>query len=172
MTVVTDATVLIYLAKIDRLDLLDALFDRALVPEAVYEEVVTQGREQGYADALAIDDATDTFLDVRSLSGDANDRATAIEDSTDLGRGEVAAIALALAEDARCLVDDHAARRSAESLGVAVGGTIYVLLEALQAGHVSQDEYVDLLEALDESGFRMSAQLYRRAVEAGEEVEK
>lgn len=170
MTVVADATVLIYLAKLGRLELLDALFDRVLVPEAVYEEVVTRGREQGYADALTIDDATDAFLRVQSLSDDTTKRAADIEESTDLGHGEVAAIALALMEDARCLTDDHAARRSAESLGVAVGGTIYVLLEALQADRVSHDEYVGLLETLDESGFRMSAKLYRQAVEAGEEV--
>ena len=170
MSVVADATILIYLAKIDRLDLLDTLFDRVLVPEAVYEEVVTQGREQGYADALTIDEATDEYPSVQLPSDDAADRTAEIRGSTDLGRGEVAAIALALAEDARCLTDDHAARRSAESLGVTVGGTIYVLLEALQADRLSHEEYIASLEALDESGFRMSARLYRQAVEAGENV--
>ncbi|HET7323924.1 MAG TPA: hypothetical protein VFJ06_06305 [Halococcus sp.] len=170
MTVVADATVLIYLAKLDRLELLDTLFDRVLVPEAVYEEVVTRGREQRYADALAIDDATDDFLCMQSLSGDATDHTGDIEESTNLGNGEVAAIALALCEDARCLTDDHAARLCAESLGVAVGGTIYVLLEALQTDRVSHDKYIELLEALDEKEFRMSARLYRQAVEAGEEI--
>ena len=49
--VVTDSTVLIYLAKLDDLSYLDELFDSGYVPETVYEEVVTRGRKEQYADA-------------------------------------------------------------------------------------------------------------------------
>jgi len=168
--VVTDSTVLIYLAKLGDLGLLDELFDETHVPERVYEEVVTRGREERYADALPIREAAEAFLDVRSLPREARERADEIQRSSGLERGESTAIALAEAEGARCLTDDHAARKTAESLGVEVGGTIYVHLESLDGGHITYEGYVDRLDELTDNGFRMSASLYRRAVEAGEEL--
>lgn len=168
--VVTDATVLIYLAKLGDLSFLDELFDDTYVSDRVYEEVVTRGRAEQYADALPVAEAVENFLDVRSLSTELTERADEIQRSAGLERGECTAIALAEAEDARCLTDDHAARTTAESLGVAVGGTIYVYLESLDRGRISYEEYVDTLDDLTDDGFRMSASLYRRALDAGEEL--
>ncbi|WP_231185574.1 hypothetical protein [Haladaptatus sp. DYF46] len=169
--VVTDATVLIYLGKLGELDRLDSRFDRILVPAAVYEEVVTRGHEERYSDALSVEQASESFLAVRSLEDDTKQRAERIRASAQLGRGESEAIALALAENARCLTDDHAARTTAESLGAEVGGTIFVLLESLDSGTIGFEEYVSLLDDLTDNGFRMSASLYRRAVEAGRELQ-
>lgn len=41
--VVADATVLIFLGKLRRLDWLRETYDRVLIPSAVYEEVVERG---------------------------------------------------------------------------------------------------------------------------------
>ena len=168
--VVTDATVLIYLAKLGDLDYLDGLFEDVLVSEAVYEEVVTHGREERYAGALQVEETTDRFLDVRTLSNRAKKRADEIQKSSGIDRGECTAIALAENERARCLTDDYAARKTAESLGLDVGGTIYVLLEALDRDQISLEEYIGKLDDLTDDNFHMSASLYRRAVEAGEEL--
>ena len=164
---VADATVLIYLAKLGDLHMLDELFESIVVPEAVYEEVVHRGHEEGYSDAIAVEDAAESFLDIRSLEGDT---ATRLRETTNLGDGEIAALALAASGDARCLTDDHAARRTAESLDIDVGGTIYVFLRALRRDYISFQRFKTRLDALDEAGFRMSAELYRRAIEAGEEL--
>lgn len=168
--VITDATVLIYLAKLGHLNYLDRLFEQAYVPETVYEEVVTRGREEQYADALPVEEATDEFIDVRELPDEAKGRANEIQESAGLERGECTAIALAESEGARCLTDDHAARKTAESLDIEVGGTIYVLLEALDSEQLSFEKYVERLDELTENGFRMSASLYRKAVQAGEDL--
>lgn len=168
--VVTDATVLIYLARLGDLDYLDSLFEDVYVSKTVYEEVVTRGREEQYADALPIEAATDRFIDVITLSDEAAGRANEIQESSGLERGECTAIALAEAEDARCLTDDHAARKTAESLGIEVNGTIYILLEALDQGQISLGKYTEKLDDLTDNGFRMSASLYRRAIEKGERL--
>lgn len=168
--IVTDATVLIYLAKLGDLDYLDGFFEDAFVPEAVYEEVVTHGREEQYAGALQVEESTDRFLDVRTPSNATKKRADEIQKSSGIERGECTAIALAEDENARCLTDDYAARKTAESLGLDVGGTIYVLLEALDHDRISFEEYVRKLDYLTDDNFHMSASLYRRAVEAGEEL--
>jgi predicted nucleic acid-binding protein len=169
--VVTGTTVLIYLAKLGDLGYLDDCFEHAFVPQPVYDEAVTQGREERYADAMTIDDACGEFLTVRSLSEETTNRAARIMESAGLGRGESAAIAFALERDARCLTDDHAARKTVESLGAEVGGTIFVLLSALSDGRISFEEYVASLDDLTDEGFRISASLYRRAVEAGRELD-
>jgi predicted nucleic acid-binding protein len=56
MKVVVNATPLIALALINRLDLLPALFEEIVVPRAVYEEIVVQGG--GRAGAAALSNAT------------------------------------------------------------------------------------------------------------------
>lgn len=168
--VVTDSTVLIYLAKLGDLEYVNELFEETHVPETVYEEVVTRGREEQYADALPVEAATDEFIDIRKLPKQTENRADEIQESSGLERGECTAIALAEDKGARCLTDDHAARKTAESLNIEVGGTIYVLLEALDSGHLSFEEYVEKLDDLTEKGFRMSASLYRKAVQAGEDL--
>lgn len=167
---VADATVLIYLARLGDLHMLDELFESIVVPDSVYEEVVHRGREEGYSDTIAVEDAVESFLEIRPLEGDTGDCATRLRETTNLGAGEIAALALAAKGDARCLTDDHAARRTAESLDIDVGGTIYVFLRALRRDDISFQGFEARLDALDEAGFRMSAELYRRAIEAGEEL--
>lgn len=166
---VADATVLIYLARLGDLRMLDDLFDTVLIPEPVYKETVERGRNEGYPDAMAIEEASDSFLETVSIEGAADERATRLRETANLGAGETAAIALAAERDARCLTDDHAARRTAESLDVDVGGTIYVFLRALERGAISLQEFEQRLEALNEAGFRMSAGLYQQALDAAEE---
>jgi len=168
--VITDSTVLIYLAKLGDLDYLDELFEEGYLSETVYEETVTRGQAEQYTDALQIEQATEQLLDVRSLEPEVEVRANEIQSSSGLERGECTAIALAEDEGARCLTDDHAARKTAESLDIDVGGTLYVLLEALDDGRIGFQEYADKLDELIEKDFRMSASLYRKAVEAGEDL--
>jgi predicted nucleic acid-binding protein len=51
---VSDASVLIHLAGIGQLDLLPALFERVLVPEAVWREVVIQGCLPAVVEAVEV----------------------------------------------------------------------------------------------------------------------
>jgi len=69
---------------------------------------------------------------------------------TDLGPDETEVLMLALeSQDAMAILDDALARRVAESQGIRIIGTLGLLLNAKQAGHVSSiREYVDQLEAL------------------------
>jgi len=161
--VVVDSTVLIYLSKIGRLSLLNELSEEVFVSEAVHEEVVVDGLEYGYADALAVDNAD--FLSVTGV--EESEDVNSLRDSANLGVGECEAIILAHETDALCLTDDCRARKTAESLGVDVGGTVYVLLSSLKSGTIEFSEYEQALNDLSETDFRMKASLYRRALEEG-----
>ena len=170
--VVVDSTVLIYLSKIDRLSLLDESFSEVVVPEAVHDEVVVEGLEHGYSDALAVDEAEFLYVEEATEATEATEeRVQKLRSSANLGRGECEAIAVALDETREdvdyFLSDDRSARKTAESLGVEVGGTIYVLLRSLKRDVISLGKYEKSLERLADTDFRMRASLYRRAVEEG-----
>ena len=52
---VFDATPLIYLAKVEKLHLLGNIGGKKVIPRAVFEEVVTRGKEYGKVDALMVE---------------------------------------------------------------------------------------------------------------------
>jgi predicted nucleic acid-binding protein len=54
-----DATPLIYLAKVDRLALVQHLEPSCVLPERVYDEVVETGLKHGYPDARRIERSVD-----------------------------------------------------------------------------------------------------------------
>jgi predicted nucleic acid-binding protein len=87
MIVVADSTPLIALARIDRLNLLKELFGAVLIPEAVFQEVVTRGKERpGSEEVLKAD-----WIKVKSP----NDRAKVAFLLSDLDEGEAEALVLA-----------------------------------------------------------------------------
>lgn len=124
--VVADTGPLIALAGIDRLDLLNALFGRVLVPDAVHEEVLAGGDRnlglKAYRQAafLRVLEAPDIDPALGAL----------------LHRGEASVIALARSTGAdRVLIDEQKARKVARRIyGLAVLGSVGVLIEAKREG--------------------------------------
>lgn len=137
-----------YLHQIGLLHILPALAGRIIIPQAVVDELA-QGRNVGVnlPDPLACE-----WVTIRHPVS-----VSALPLITDLGPGETEVLMLALeSQDAVSILDDALARRVAESQGIRVIGTLGLLLNAKQAGHVpSIREYVDQLEALR---FRLAPQ--------------
>ena len=52
--VLCNASPLVALGKLNRLDLLVGLFDKVQIPRGVYDEVVTQGLSRGATDAFTV----------------------------------------------------------------------------------------------------------------------
>ena len=118
--VVSNTSPLINLVGVGLLELLPQLYGTIWIPEAVREEYITGAR--------ASDPDLDRleWLTVSSVSVDPN-----LLDTLD--DGEAAAIALAVATNARAfLIDDRSGRRVARSLSLPVIGTLGVLLAAKQ----------------------------------------
>lgn len=81
--------------------------------------------------------------------------------STDLGKGELFAMALAIENPDRIvLLDDGLARRISKAAGLKVWGTLKILLEAKQIGLVQQ--IGPLIDSLAESGMWLSSELKTR----------
>ena len=151
---------LIGLASIGKFQLLKDLFGEIVIPSAVYNEVVIQGKyqpgakETREADWIKVVEVQD-HLAVNLLRNE-------------LDQGESEALVLAKELGAvRILIDERLARRKARSVGLTVTGTLGVLLMAKEAGLIPAVR--PLLDSLSETPFRMSENLYRRVLRmAGE----
>lgn len=119
------------LAKLNQLSVLKKLFQKVLIPQAVYEEAVIRGMNQGYPDALAIK----LFLEQQSWQPVYVDHQYINKDllKEKLDWGEIESLHLAMnVEDAILLVDDEGAREVARRQGLRTKGTVGVLVEAFR----------------------------------------
>ncbi len=148
--VVADASPLIALHQLGRLDLLHQLYGDVRVPPAVEREAFTaRGR------------ARPTWIVVQAPTS----VPPAKGPETPPGAGEAEAIALALEiPGARVLLDDRVARRAALAAGLRIVGTVAVLVRARREGLLpSLREALDRLRA---DRFRLSRRLYLAALRA------
>ena len=153
MIVVSNAGPLIALARIDRLQILELMWNGLRIPRAVFDEVsVSYSGRAGAAEVRAA-----TWIDVHDVRD-----VTAVEVLRErLGAGESAAIVLALQHEADLLLMDEArGRRVAESRGLKVSGTVGLLVMAKKRGLL--EAVTPLMDALVTAGFRMSEGLYER----------
>ena len=158
--IVSDTSPLLYLYRIEALNWLPALGGEVRIPKAVELEL-QEGRRRGYD---VPDPARYDWLQIVDPGAIPSEWLT-----LDLGRGELAVLALAL-ERPECtvLLDDRQARRIAASAGLAVRGTLGVLIEAKARGLTERIEpFVDRLE---DAGMWMTDAIRERVLAlAGEE---
>lgn len=162
---VADATPLIALTRLGLLDRLPELYDAVLVPHSVRREVVRHGKEGSKADALAVEDAF-----ARRLLRRVRDAPVPREIPSTLGRGERAALALALRERCEILIDDKDGHLLARALGVRARRTTAFLLEGVAAGLWDARRFERHLLRLSESGYFISADVYAELVSAARKV--
>lgn len=145
--VITDASPLIALARVNGLDWLQQLFTEVVVTNVVLSEVLT-GRYP------------DTEAQIQQALAAGWLQAAAIETSEpalpDLDEGEAASIRLALSssEPVLLLIDERAGRAVAQELGLSVAGTAAVISLARQRGLIASAR--DVFAALHASVFRIA----------------
>ncbi len=147
--VLVNASPLIVLFKSQQAELLPQLFEEILVPDAVWEEITAAGQE----DAASRQLPTKTWAQKTEV-GLISPQVAA----WDLGKGESAVISLALSlPDCRVIIDDRAARRCAQTLGIATLGTGAILILAKRRGLISTVS--PRIQALRDAGLWLSSEL-------------
>ena len=165
MTRVFDATPLIYLAKIDRLDVVETVDEPRLVPEVVYEEVVTDGIDAGYDDARRVEQAVENgTLEVVSVDVDDSTLATRLTRHPGLSDADIAVLACADARDAVAVMDEATGRSAAEVEGIETRGTAFLILLAVKRGSLSSEVARETIDAMIDAGWYVTPDLYTKIV--------
>jgi hypothetical protein len=162
--VISDTSAITNLAAIDQLKLLPLLYERVMVPEAVYRELVDIAPPvPGGAEVQ-----TATWLEVKSIaSREVVDRLQS-EVRLDPGESEAIALALELGADL-LLIDERRGRAEADRLGIKITGLLGILVEAKRKNLVvAVKPLMDALIASSE--FRVSSALYDQILDIVNEI--
>lgn len=149
---VVNASPLVTLARIGMLDLLRLLGDRVVVPAQVADEIRTHSDEaaRGLDEEAWLEEVSPVPM---------SDRIAA----WDLGSGESAVLSWAIAHPGTvAVIDDYAARKCAEVVGVPVKGTLGLALLAKNRGRVSAARPV--VEDLRGAGLYLSDEIVAKAL--------
>ncbi|MDZ4870969.1 MAG: hypothetical protein CLLPBCKN_000357 [Chroococcidiopsis cubana SAG 39.79] len=162
MTVICNATPLINFAAIARLDILPAIFERIIIPQAVYDETTGSGFP---GTPFVLQAIASGWLQVRPVAT----IAPIIPVELDDGEREAIALAIEIAER-RILLDEREARQIAQRLGLQVMGTLGILLLAKNNQTIPQVRPI-LDNMMNVAQYWVSAALYAQVLQlAGEDI--
>ena len=160
---VFDATPLIYLAKVERLTLIESLERDCVVPRPVHEEVVTDGLDAGHPDARRVGGMVDTDA-VAVVSVPETPLHARLLDNDSLSRADVAVLACADANDGTAVMDEQYGRDVAAAEGVSTRGTAFLVLTRLKAGVIDAEETRATVDAMIDAGWYCAPDVYTRIV--------
>ncbi|ARV58296.1 nucleic acid-binding protein [Nostocales cyanobacterium HT-58-2] len=164
MIVVSDTSPITNLAAIGRLELLQQLYARVLIPIAVYNEMVRANKSV----PGAVEVQTLPWITTRAVVD--SERVTEIlenQENIDLGEAEAIVLTLELNADL-LLMDERRGRTLATGYGLKVTGLLGVLLQAKQNGFIPVVKPL-LDQLIDQADFRVSNHLYTTILQSAGE---
>ena len=162
MKAAINASPLIFLAKLERLDCL-RLYENVYTTNLVMEEI-ERGLEKGYQKALSIKKLTDEgFIVVKKTKSK--------KKGFGLHSGELSVIELAKKMKVKeLIVDDRKAIQVAKYFGLKVVSTPFLLLLNLKAKSIDYPEFEDAIDGLIGFGYFISPNLYVKILEKVKEL--
>mgnify|MGYP001581250999 CR=1 FL=1 len=152
MIVVSDASPLIALSSVDRLDLMQLLFGTVIIPVSVRDEVM--------ATTAKIVVELPSFIRVEPVAAELPVRFLKLN----LHAGESEAISLALERNIQGIVlDDKQAREIATELGLKVIGTLGLLILAKRKGFLSAVSPI-MSKIIERVNFRIAPSVLNRTL--------
>ncbi|MBI4746688.1 MAG: DUF3368 domain-containing protein [Deltaproteobacteria bacterium] len=153
MKAVINTTPLISLAAIDKLSLLDELFENIYIPNAVFKEATRKGKKN----ATVIENwGKNRIVEITDIK-----EKSALELTLDEGESEVIVLAQEVDADL-VIIDEDKARKVSKLNGLNVTGTIGVLLDAKKQGKISLLK--PFLDRLIANGMYIGVSLYDNAL--------
>ena len=138
-TVVSNSGPLMALAKLNLLHLLKELYGHVAYSRSVYEETVIEGIRHGHEDARTLRSFLEQMEWMPEDVDPASIPASLIDAHLDRGERDTLALALTLGSTL-ILMDETAGRELARDHGLAVRGSLGVLVEAYRRGLVRAEQ--------------------------------
>lgn len=160
---VFDATPLISLAKVDRLELVHQIDGSCVIPKLVYAEVVETGIEQGYPDARRIERVVeDDVFDVVTVADTA--LMSRLQQNPNLSDADIAVLAYAGTHDGVAVMDETYGRDVAATEGITTRGTAYLILLLATQETISVDEARTVIDAMIDEGWYCAPDIYAKII--------
>ena len=153
-TVIFNSSPLINLSHVGLLHLINKLFTQIYIPEAVFKEVVLEGRKK--EDVKEIEKLIDDNI-IKRIEVKEKELVKALNKDLDLGESEVIALALNIKSDL-VVIDESDARNIAKIYGLKMTGFIGLLIKAFEREYI--DSVMLYLDLAIDKGFRIDSKLY------------
>lgn len=168
---VFDATPLIYLATVGRLQRIDSLGSDCRTTRAVYREVVTVGLDEGHADARRIERAVENGLVTVEEA-----RETAMLDrlrqNQHLSTADATVLALAAETDGTAIVDERYGRTIAAAESISTRGTAYIVLRLQRDNVLSARAAQETIDEMIAAGWYCAPDLYTKISRKIDDIEQ
>ena len=144
LMVISDATTLIILFDLKRIDLLSNLFEKILISQTIYSELNVK-KEIFLPDFIEVVtvNKSDTLKLLKNLLDD----------------GESEAIALALEKKSRLIIDEKKGRKIAMRQGLEIIGLLGIVYLNIKNKHISQENAKRFLDDALTNGYRINVKL-------------
>ncbi len=162
MIVVSNTSPIINLAAIKQLELLQYLYDRITIPQAVFNEVAVRG----YAQAGATEIQTFQWFERHQVQD--VELVKRLKQQLDAGEAEAIALAIELRADL-LLMDERRGRSIAKQFGLSVTGIMGLLLIAKHTGYLTVVKPL-LHDLMMVAGFWIDRELYAQVLESAGEL--
>lgn len=160
MIVISDTTPILSLLKAGKLDLLKILYQRVVVPEAVYDELTVNADYKDEKEKIL----NCSFLSVEKVSN--VESVNILRNVTGLDAGESESLILYGEKKADLLLmDERKGRGVAKKMSVQYVGTMGVLMQAFDESIVTAEEIRKILEMLLASDIRLSRKLCNKVLD-------
>jgi hypothetical protein len=161
--IVSDTSPINNLAAINQLHLLHQLYEKVLIPEAVYQELT----DPNFPVAGATE--VQTFDWIQTLAVRDRTLVEVLNNELDIGEAEAIALAVEIKAD-QVLIDERRGRLVATRLKLRYTGILGILVEAKSQGLIV--EVKPLLDILvNEAGFWIAESLYNSVLQLVNEIE-
>ena len=161
MVIVSDSSVPIHLARIDRFYLLRELYGKIIISREVYSEVVEKGWR--FAGSSETENGVRRgWMEVRDVADRSRVREIARKSGISLGNAETIQLATELGAEL-ALADEADVRDMLEAEKIGVRGCVGILLEAFKRNLLSKESTKSDLKKLVESGYRVGDEVLSQA---------
>lgn len=159
MIVISDTTPIISLLKAGKLKLLEMLYHKVMIPEAVFEELTSNAVYKAEKEEII----KCTFLVSEKVKN--TESVNILRDVTGLDEGESEALVLYQEKKADLLlIDEHKGRSVAKRMSVEYIGTVGILMMAYDEGIIMAQEVKETLEVLLAQDIRLSRKLCNKVL--------
>ena len=154
---VSNTSSLIYLGKLEILNLAKNIFNKIIIPEEVINELF----KNDYPENNYIKKELGNLIEIRKVSKYQN---------IPIDLGEKSAISLCLEKNIKVFIsDDKKAREYAEKIGIKIIGVIGIIIYNLQKNKITKNQSKELIKKLIQAGCHISTELYLEIITLIEE---